>query len=186
MSSASSTPSGTIRVWDPLVRIFHWGLAGSFALAYVTAEDIRDVHEVAGYVAGALIASRIVMGFAGSPYARFRQFVRSPAHVVSYVGSMIRRRDPRYIGHNPLGGLMVMALILAMAGVALTGWLQTTDAYWGVEWVEETHEALANMMLAAVALHLFGVLFESIRHHENLVGAMISGRKRAPRPGDVL
>lgn len=175
----------TVKVWDPLVRVFHWGLAGSFTVAWLTAEEIRDMHEVAGYVAGGLVASRIVMGFAGSPYARFRQFLRSPVEVVSYLRSMISHRDRRYIGHNPLGGLMVLFLILSMGGIAFTGWLQTTDAYWGVEWVEEVHEALANVMLGAVALHLCGVVFESIRHNENLVAAMISGRKRAAAPGDI-
>ncbi len=96
--------TATVKVWDPLVRIFHWGLAGSFAVAFLTAEEVRDVHEVAGYVAGGLIASRLVMGFAGSPYARFRQVSAQPRDVASYLLSMISHSDRRYIGHNPLAG----------------------------------------------------------------------------------
>lgn len=176
----------TVKVWDPLVRIFHWGLAGSFAVAWLTADDIRDLHELAGYTAGGLVGVRLIMGFAGSRYARFSQFVRSPGHVLAYAGDTLKHRERRHIGHNPLGGMMVLALMAGMAALAFTGWLQTTDAYWGMEWVEELHELLANLLLGCVILHIGGVIIESLRQHENLVAAMINGRKRAPGPTDVV
>ncbi|MDP3898441.1 MAG: cytochrome b/b6 domain-containing protein [Mesorhizobium sp.] len=178
--------SATVKVWDPFIRIFHWSLATSFAVAWLTGDELMSVHEWAGYAAGGLVALRLVMGIAGSPYARFRQFIRGPRETAVYAADIVRHREARYLGHNPVGALMVMALLGAMAALALTGWMQTTDAYWGVDWVEETHEVLANLLLGLVVLHIGGVLLESFRHHENLVRAMITGRKRAPAPGDVI
>lgn len=178
-----SRPS--IKVWDPLVRLFHWSLAISFAVAWLTADEWKDLHEWAGYAAGALIAFRILWGLVGPKYARFSNFVRSPATVLRYLGAMIRGREARYIGHNPVGGVMIVALILGMAGTALTGWMYTLDAFWGVEWVEETHETLATLMLVLVLVHIGGVIFASLRHNENLARAMVVGRKRAPEAADV-
>jgi cytochrome b len=177
--------SATVKVWDPFVRVFHWCLVASFAIAWASSEDGRALHQWAGYAAAALIALRLVWGVAGSRYARFRQFVRTPRSVAGYLIDILKGREARYLGHNPAGGLMILALITVMAGLCLTGWLYTTDAFWGVDWVEETHETLANILLALVGLHVAGVVIASLRHRENLVRAMFSGRKRAPGRGDV-
>jgi len=173
-----------IIVWDPLVRLFHWSLVVSFAVAWLSAEDWADLHEWAGYAAAALIAFRLFWGVVGSNYARFRQFVRPPATIMSFTRALWHRQEPRYIGHNPLGSLMILALMAAMAITALTGWMYTLDAFWGEEWVEETHEAMANLMLGMVALHIAGVLYASYAHKENLVRAMFTGKKRAAVAGD--
>lgn len=173
------------RVWDPIVRIFHWGLALSFVVAWVTRHSSEDIHHLAGYAAGALIGVRLLWGFLGTPYARFSQFVRHPMTVIRYLGDMISGREARYIGHNPAGGAMVLALIAAMGGTVLTGWMMTTDAYFGVEWVARTHDLVAHGLLLLVLAHLGGVLLASLRHRENLVRAMISGSKRGPAEEDV-
>ena len=173
------------RVWDLAVRLFHWSLVASFAVAWISAEEWQDLHLWAGYAAAALVAFRLVWGLAGTRYARFRQFVRRPRVVVAYLRDVLSGREARYLGHNPAGGAMILALLLAMAGLCLTGWLYTTDAYWGVEWVEETHELLANLLLALVGLHVLGVLLASLRHRENLVRAMVTGRKRPAGPDDL-
>lgn len=177
--------TATVKVWDPMVRLFHWSLVTSFAVAWLTGDELMSVHEWAGYAAGGLVALRLFLGLVGSPYARFRQFIRSPGKTAAYAGDILRNREVRYIGHNPVGALMVIALLAAMAALAFTGWMQTTDAYWGVEWVEEAHELLANVLLALVTLHIAGVVLASVRHHENLVRAMITGRKRAAGRRDV-
>lgn len=172
-------------VWDPYVRIFHWSLVASIALAWLAADEVKDVHEFAGYAAGALVASRLVMGLIGSRYARFSQFVRGPRKTIAYAAAMLRNREPRHMGHNPLGGLMILLLIFLVSLAGLTGWLQTTDAYWGVEWVSEVHEIVVNALLVSIALHVFGVAVESIRHGENLALAMVTGRKRAAERDDI-
>jgi len=176
----------TIRVWDPFVRLFHWSLAVSFGIAWLTAEEWSDLHKWAGYAAAALIALRLVWGVTGPRYARFSQFVRSPAEVLRYLAAMRRKREPRHLGHNPAGGLMIIALLSTMAATAVTGWMFTLDAFWGVQWVEEAHGVLANLMLALVILHVAGVLVASLHHRENLARAMVTGQKRAPEPGDVF
>lgn len=178
-------PAASVRVWDPLVRLFHWSLAASFLVAWLSADEWDDLHIWAGYAAAGLVAFRLLWGLAGPRYARFRQFIRRPAEIFGFLAAMLRGREARYIGHNPAGGAMIVALLLVMAGTALTGWMYTTDAYWGVEWVEESHELLANLLLILVLLHIGGVLFASLRHRENLVRSMLTGRKRAPEGGDI-
>lgn len=175
----------TVNVWDPLVRIFHWSLVFSYALAWLTAEELDTVHEWAGYVVAGLLIVRLLWGLVGPKYARFGQFVQSPGTVIGYLLGMIHGKERRYIGHNPAGGLMIVILILMLMATALTGWMQTLDAYWGLEWVEEGHEALANLTLLLVALHIAGVVLASFRHRENLARAMIVGRKRAPGTADI-
>lgn len=169
-----------VKIWDPLVRVFHWSLVASFAVAWISAEEWKDLHYWAGYAAGSLIAFRLVWGLIGPRYARFTQFVKSPAAVAGYLGDMVKGCERRHLGHNPAGGLMILALLVTMGAVGFTGWLSTTDAYWGVEWVEEAHETLASILLGLVGLHVLGVVVASLRHRENLVRAMWTGRKKAP------
>lgn len=175
----------TVKVWDPLVRIFHWSLVTSFAVAWFSADDMRKLHEFAGYAAGALVAFRLVWGVVGTRYARFGQFVRGPGLTLAYARAVSRGNEARYLGHNPLGAAMIVCLLATMATIVLTGWMQTTDTYWGVAWVETVHKTGANVMLGLVALHVAGVVFSSLRHRENLVRSMLTGRKAAAETGDV-
>jgi cytochrome b len=175
---ATVDASRTIRIWDPLVRLFHWSLVISFFGAYLLGEDGGRLHQALGYAALGLVAFRSVWGLIGSRYARFSEFIPSPARLSGYVRDVLARKEARYLGHNPAGAVMIVALLLAVIGTGATGWLMTTDAYWQSEWVEEIHEALAGGTLALVGLHVAGVIFSSLRHRENLVRAMISGRKR--------
>lgn len=175
----------TVKVWDPLVRVFHWGLVTCFAVAWISADTWDDMHEVSGYIAAALIAFRLLWGLIGPRYARFTQFLRRPTEVVAYLSDILKGRERRYIGHNPAGAAMILVLLLFMTGTALTGWLYTTSMFWGSDWVEEIHEFLANSLLVLVGLHVAGVVLASIRHQESLVRAMVSGRKRRPAGNDV-
>ncbi len=174
-----------IRVWDPFVRAFHWAIAASFAVAWASSESWERLHNAAGYVAGGLVALRIVWGFIGPRYARFQQFVRSPDTVIDYLRAIREGSERRYIGHNPAGGAMIVVLIAAMAATAVSGWLMTTDAFWGSTAVQHVHSLLAHGVLVLVVVHLGGVALASLRHHENLVRAMVVGVKRPAEPGDV-
>jgi len=182
--TAPDSVPDSVKVWDPLVRLFHWSLVASFAVAWITGDEWKALHIWAGYAAAALIAFRVVWGLFGSRYARFTQFVRSPGTVAAYLKDLLAGREARYLGHNPAGGAMILALILSLSALCLTGWMYTTDAFWGEEWVEEAHGALANLLLVLVGLHLAGVALASLKHKENLVRAMVTGRKRAPARGD--
>lgn len=167
-----------VPVWDPLVRVVHWSQAALIAAAWLTADDWKWLHERIGYTIAALLTVRVVWGFVGPRHARFSDFVRGPRVVLGYLQALGRGRGPRMLGHNPAGGAMIVALLVTIAATAFTGWLQTTDAYWGSTWLENLHEALATAILVLVPGHLLGVVFESWRHRENLVGSMLTGRKQ--------
>lgn len=178
-----STP--TMRVWDPLVRIFHWSLVTSFAVAWLSRHGSEPLHDGAGYLAAGLVLVRVLWGALGTPYARFSQFVRGPRVVLRYLRAILGGREARHIGHNPAGGAMVLVLMAGMAATVLTGWMMTTDAWFGVAWVQAVHGLIAHGMLLLVALHVGGVVLACLRHRENLVAAMITGRKRKAAAGDV-
>jgi cytochrome b len=181
-SRAARTP---VKVWDPWVRTGHWTLAASVAAAWLTREGWGAWHEWVGYAALLLVALRLAWGWAGPRYARFAQFVRGPRETMGYARAVLGGLERRYVGHNPLGAWMILALLAVTALASLSGWLYTTDAFWGDERVEDLHEALAMLLLALAALHVTGVVGASLRHRENLVGAMIHGRKRPPAGDDV-
>ena len=166
------------RVWDPLVRIFHWTLVIAFTIAWLTGDEAQRVHKIAGYAIVGLVAFRLVWGFVGTAHARFSDFLYRPSTVIGYLIDTVRVRAKRYVGHNPAGGAMVIALLAMLAATCATGVMMTTDSFWGVEWVEDAHEVAANLMLVLVGLHLAGVFAASVEHRENLVRAMITGRKR--------
>jgi cytochrome b len=168
-----------VRVWDPLVRVLHWSLVLAVTLSWLGTFAIAGVHQGAGYVALAIVLLRLLWGAIGSHCARFTQFVRGPRATWAYLMAVLQRRERRHLGHNPLGACMVLALLANVAGLALSGWLYTTDRFWGDATVEAWHVALAWTLLALVLLHLAGVLFTCLRQRENLVAAMFSGDKAA-------
>lgn len=179
IEAGGATPPATVKVWDLFVRVFHWSLATLFVVAYATGDEIEKVHVAAGYTIAALLALRVVWGFVGPRHARFSSFVRPPREILTYLRDMALLRAPRHLGHNPAGGAMIVALIAMLAATSATGFMMTTDAFWGAKWVEEVHEILANLSVALIVFHVLGVLVASFEHGENLVKAMLTGRKRA-------
>ena len=172
-------------MWDRVVRVLHWALAATCIAAWVTTEVGLRWHTPAGYAALALVASRVVWGFLGTRYARFAQFLRSPRATWRYARQALRSEAPRYLGHNPLGGWMAVALWAAVALLGFTGWLFSTDMFWGEAWLDRTHAVMGWSLLALVALHIAGVVHTARLHRERLVSAMFTGRKPAPGPEDL-
>jgi len=168
-----------VKVWDPFVRLFHWSLVGLFAFAFVTGEEWMKAHILAGYAIAALVAVRLVWGLIGSRHARFSSFVAGPRTTLEFLRDTLRMKARRYLGHNPAGGAMVVTLLAALAVIVSTGYAMTTNAFWGVEWVEDLHVTTVYLTLGLIALHVGGVVLASIEHAENLVGAMITGLKRS-------
>ena len=175
-----------VKVWDLLVRLFHWALVAALAAAWLSTLGFFRAHEPAGYVALGIVLVRLVWGFAGSRYARFAQFVRAPIWTMDYAARLWAGREPRYLGHNPLGSWMVLALLACVASLGMTGWLYTTDTFWGIAWLDQLHGTLAWLLLALAALHVAGVAFTSWRHRENLARAMVTGNKAPPGARDIV
>jgi len=185
-----------VRVWDPFVRIVHWALAATVLTAWMFDEPLW-MHTWLGYAAAMLVVVRILWGFVGPEHARFVNFVRGPRMVIGYLAGLIRFSSPRYLGHSPAGGAMIVALLVMIVVTTGTGMANlAADQGEGplasviakVEpqpgrrhpklFIREVHETAANITLALVVLHVCGVLLASFAHRENLVLAMITGRKR--------
>jgi len=188
MPELSPTPS-SIKAWDPLIRIFHWSLVFFFLLAFITEDDWMDLHVQAGYAVSFLIGFRLVWGLVGTRNARFMNFVKTPDVVKSHLFKMLSLKPPHYLGHNPVAAVMVMLLLLNIALVSFTGLVtiategqgplaNTFFATWRGEWMEEIHEFFANFTLLLVFAHVIGVVISSFLERENLVKAMVTGKKK--------
>lgn len=226
--TSMTSKTDTIKVWDPLVRIGHWTLLAAFFIAYFTEDDLLTQHVWAGYTVAGVVLFRVLWGFIGTKNARFKNFIRSPGVTVHYLADIARNRAKHYIGHNPAGGAMIVALLASiavttysgleiyaieenagpLAGIVATDGLnppnldlitsahasrdedpdsddddeygdrdgehESAEEFW-----EEIHEASANFTLFLVILHVAGVMLASFAHTENLVKAMITGRKHS-------
>ena len=180
-AAVSATPQ---LIWDLPTRVFHWLLAACVIGAWLTAESERSrmMHLALGYSAGVLVAWRVMWGFVGSRYARFTEFVRSPAAALSYLRGYLPaaratgQTQTHYVGHNPAGAWAVLALLVTVALVVATGWMNYQDdsaELWGA-----LHELVGNGIMVLVGLHVAAVIATSVLHRENLVRAMVNGYKR--------
>jgi cytochrome b len=205
--------NNVIRVWDPLVRIFHWGLVLAFAVAYLSGDEENSVHIYSGYIVAGLIAFRLVWGMVGTRYARFSNFIYSPRTIIQYLNGLLAGKPKHYIGHNPAGGWMIIALLATLSVVTVSG-LKVYAIEEGrgplavdmpsmslvsqafadsddddhdkhekghhddeEEFWEEIHELASDFMLLLIVLHVAGVVVAGRLHAENLVKAMITGKK---------
>ena len=168
----------TILVWDVPTRVFHWLLVISFAGAWFTSESerLQMIHYAFGYSAVALVLFRLVWGFIGTKYARFSQFVRGPKEMVEHVRGLLSNHQHAAPGHNPVGGIVMVGLMLLILLIGLTG-------YWGVkeflgDFMSEAHEAVASLALGLVIIHIAAAIMMSLLQKENLVRSMVNGKKQ--------
>ncbi|MDX1795135.1 MAG: cytochrome b/b6 domain-containing protein [Hydrogenovibrio sp.] len=190
-----------VKVWDIGVRTFHWTLVLLFFISYLTGDDDSLIHVYSGYAILGLVLLRIVWGVIGTKHARFTDFVYGRATAKAYVVSILKGRPIHYLGHNPLGGWMVVTLLIFLLLTTWTGLeaygaegkgpladanihlispaMADDDEHHGKDSIwEDLHEGLANFTLFLVILHILGVIFSSLVHRENLVKAMIDGKKQ--------
>lgn len=169
-----------IKVWDPAVRLFHWSLVIAFTANALILDDDSKLHQYVGYVVVGLITFRVLWGFVGTQYARFSSFAPSVAGSTEQLSDMATGRTKIHVGHTPLGALMIYNLLATLAIIGASGYLMTTDMFWGVEWPEEVHELSVAWAEFSVVLHIAAVLFESHRTKVNLPRAMMTGVKTVP------
>jgi cytochrome b len=182
----------SVKVWDGFVRFFHWSLLATFVLAYVSVNTgMQETHAIIGYGLAALLIARIIWGIIGSTYARFSNFIFTPKTVISYLKSIVKGHPARYIGHNPAGGAMVIAIVTVLCVTIVTGFVDLAVIEFEGPLVgllsgmsDETayafravHNMMVNILLGLIALHILGVLLASIQHRESLVRAMLTGKK---------
>jgi cytochrome b len=165
-------------VWDPLVRLCHWALAAAFVVAYFSHGGYLAVHRISGYAIAALVLVRVLWGFVGPPHARFADFVVGPRRLATYLMQLLRGREPRHVGHNPAGGAMVVVLLTLLAALGVTGFMLDTPRFRDDRDFKDVHDLLTDAALVCIVLHVVGVMYASWRHRENLVAAMVTGRKR--------
>lgn len=189
--NASPRRAGT-PVWDVSVRLFHWSLAGLFALCYLTGGHDRwfAIHRAAGIGIIVLIVYRLVWGFVGSHHARFANFLRGPAAALEHVRDLVRRRPGHTLGHNPLGGygvvvLIVLCLVQTVSGLFAAGIDQNGPLAYlmpdGVSaWLADVHAFNLNLLIAMVGIHVGAVIVTSLLTRDNLIRAMLTGRKHVP------
>lgn len=186
-----------IKIWDVPVRLFHWSLVFGFMLAYISAEvGILDAHVWIGYLLIALLLFRVLWGFIGSQYSRFRSFMFSPAETIGYVKSIRAGRSTHYYGHNPAGALMVFGLLALLGAIFASGLVtlavidyegpllflanQVSDdtSYF----FRHAHDFFVDVALFLIPLHLLGVVAGSLQHKENLARSMVTGMKNLVAP----
>jgi len=201
--------SQEIKVWDPFVRLFHWSLVLFFVVSYLSGEEESTLHIYAGYIVLGLIIFRLLWGFIGTKYARFSNFVRAPKDIIRYFKGILKGRPKHYLGHNPLAGAMIVALLISLFMVSYTGLKlyaveeglgplaegnniilisrahadsdeddEHADKKEGEDFWEELHEFFSNFTVFLIFLHIAGVYISSYLDKENLVKAMITGRKK--------
>lgn len=184
-------PSRRILVWDLPTRLFHWLLVVLVIISFVTGNiggNAMRYHEWSGVTILVLLVFRLVWGVAGSRESRFVTFIRGPAAVVRYAATVVRRDSAPFLGHNPLGGWSIIAMLLALLVQSVTGMFANDDIItegplfdWvgksTSDWLTRIHKLNEEVIILLVSVHVLAVLFYLLYKRENLIKPMITGRK---------
>jgi len=172
-------PATSLRLWDPVVRVFHLSIAGVFVANYFFNEAGDDWHVWLGYYAMAWLLVRLVWGFFGPRSARWSDFWPTLERLKGHVRSLFNRRPQHRLGHSPIGALVMILMLLALLTLGVSGFLmQEVDALWGADWPLLLHETAANVLAGLVGVHVLAAVFESIQVRDNLPLSMLTGRRR--------
>lgn len=176
----------SVKVYDPLVRVAHLCFIVGVIAAWFTRHARGAWHEWIGYAVMVALVLRLLWGFSGPDSARFTRFVRGPVVTTRYAMNVLNGNAARHLGHNPLGAWMIVALLLTLAVIVGSGYMFTTDRWFGYGWVIRTHEISTWILFVLVPIHVAGVLHASWKHRENLIASMLHGRKRSATSDDVF
>lgn len=186
-------PTTRIQVWDLSIRLFHWALVAAIGYLWYSGEEGGDMtwHMYIGYTVLGLVTYRILWGLVGSHYARFKEFLRSPKATLRYALAFSKGKEPHFVGHNPLGGWMVIALLLLVATQGVTGLFTSDDIFTDgplvhlvssdmVSTLSSIHKQTFDFILVAVALHVLAVIYHAVVKKDPIVPAMVTGKKIVP------
>ena len=185
-SNGGRASARCIMVWDPLVRLIHWGLALTILLNGTLVDEESALHEWIGYIALGLVGTRLIWGLIGSKHARLSAFPPNPVAALKHMVALFSGDRTVHLSHNPLGALMVYNIWMTVLILGVTGYMMDTITFFGVEWVEEAHEIAFNWLVVSIILHVCGVVFDAWRSGVPLIRSMIDGRKRIPKDRPVL
>ncbi|MFT3723400.1 MAG: cytochrome b/b6 domain-containing protein [Hyphomonadaceae bacterium] len=191
-AAASPAPTPKQKVWDAPVRLVHWLFVFLVAFSWWTAEEGEmQWHFWSGLTIVGLLVFRIYWGFAGPETARFARFIKGPGHIIGYAGKLFRKDYRASFGHNPLGALSVVAILLALAAQVALGLFATdTDglesgplsryvSYELSRAAADLHEDAFDILLWLIVLHVAAIVFYLIVKRTNLIGPMITGNRRS-------
>ena len=163
------------RIWDPLIRLFHWSIAIAFLMNFAVLEEGETAHRWMGYYILSALVVRFIWGFLGPKNARFKDFLPTLSGVKHHLTLLSKKQVEPSNGHNPLGGLMIFALLFGLLFTGLSGWMMGLDLSLGGEWLEELHELFAGMVMTLVVIHIAVVVVLSSVGPSNLINQMITG-----------
>ncbi|MCB1395561.1 MAG: cytochrome b/b6 domain-containing protein [Rhodobacter sp.] len=172
-----------VKVWDPVVRLFHWALVVAFTLNAVVFDETMRLHVAVGYAILGLVALRVVWGMIGTRHARFSDFPPDAGAAIAQARELAVGRRVRHLGHSPLGALMIYNLLGTMVLLGVTGYILTLpESTLGhdPEWAEDLHKGLFAWSVTSIAVHVAAVVFETLRTRVTLIRAMITGTKIFP------
>ena len=168
-----------VQVWDRVVRFIHWSVALLVAVNFLNEEG-ESWHRYGGYLIAGLVLLRLCWGISSKGEAGFSRWPLRLADLAAYLRSIAAGRNRHYLGLNPPGALMAIAIWALLLALGITGWMMGLDAWWGEEWLQELHALLANILLACISAHIIAVVLVSFIQKENLPKSMLTGRKRQP------
>ncbi|OWJ96902.1 cytochrome B [Pseudomonas sp. A46] len=173
---------GTVRLWDPVIRIGHWSLVAAFVGDYFLNEAGDGWHRWLGYYAVAVVLVRLAWGFVGPRPARWADFWPTPSRLIAHGRTLLRGGHMHRLGHSPLGGLVMILMLALMLGLGVSGFLmEEVDYFWGEDLPRDIHVLMADSLLALAGLHVLAALVESVRMKENLPWSMVTGRRKPLR-----
>lgn len=175
----------TILVWDIPTRVFHWLLVICFAGAWLTSESerLQMIHYAFGHSACALVLFRLVWGIVGTRYARFTQFLKGSTEMMKHAKGLLSGNQHVTPGHNPVGGIVMVGLMLLILLIGLTGYFSVKEFLGDL--MGEAHEAIASLAMAVVVIHVAAAIVMSLLQKENLVRSMVTGKKQGLPEGAI-